>query len=141
MPIVILTPTNAKSGLLLAWNNFRARLIVVIMGDTDATAMARMTAEVEEEEVDVMELVRRLQESRSEGMRDEPGTGASATAAKAHEKGFASMVKTTGVATLDEESKKGQFGWFPVLGVQMPYIIRSETPYIPTKVKQDLLNL
>jgi len=104
------------------------------MGDTDATAMARMTAEVEEEEVDVMELVRRLQESRSEGMRDEPGTGASATAAKAHEKGFASMVKTTGVATLDEESKKGQFGWFPVLGVQMPYIIRSETPYIPTKV-------
>jgi len=80
------------------------------------------------------ELVRRLQESRSEGMRDEPGTGASATAARAHEKGFASMVKTTGVATLDEESKKGQFGWFPVLGVQMPYIIRSETPYIPTKV-------
>ena len=111
------------------------------MGDTDATAMARMTAEVEEEEVDVMELVRRLQESRSEGMRDEPGTGASATAAKAHEKGFASMVKTTGVATLDEESKKGQFGWFPVLGVQMPYIIRSETPYIPTKVKQYFLNL
>ena len=104
------------------------------MGDTDAAAMARMTAEVEEEEVDVMELVRRLQESRSEGMRDEPGTGASATAAKAHEKGFASLVKTTGVATLDEESKKGQFGWFPVLGVQMPYIIRSETPYIPTKV-------
>ena len=44
------------------------------MGDTDSTAMARMTAEVEEEEVDVMELVRRLQESRSEGMRDEPGT-------------------------------------------------------------------
>ena len=104
------------------------------MGDTDAAAMARMTAEVEEEEVDVMELVRRLQESRSEGMRDEPGTGASATAAKAHEKGFASMVKTTGEATLDEESKKGQFGWFPVLEVQMPYIIRSETPYIPTKV-------
>ena len=105
------------------------------MGDTDAAAVARMTAEVEEEEVDVMELVRRLQESRSEGMRDEPGTGASATAAKAHEKGFASLVKTTGVATLDEESKKGQFGWFPVLGVQMPYIIRSETPYIPTKVQ------
>ena len=44
------------------------------MGDTDAAAMARMTAEVEEEEVDVMELVRRLQEDRSEGMRDEPGT-------------------------------------------------------------------
>ena len=44
------------------------------------------------------------------------------------------MVKTTGEATLDEESKKGQFGWFPVLEVQMPYIIRSETPYIPTKV-------
>ena len=120
------------------------------MGDTDAAAMARMTAEVEEEEVDVMELVRRLQEDRSEGMRDEPGTelfrdynyfkknllgtGAAATAAKAHEKGFASMVKTTGEATLDEESKKGQFGWFPVLEVQMPYIIRSETPYIPTKV-------
>ena len=62
------------------------------------------------------------------------GTGAAATAAKAHEKGFASMVKTTGEATLDEESKKGQFGWFPVLEVQMPYIIRSETPYIPTKV-------
>ena len=120
------------------------------MGDTDAAAMARMTAEVEEEEVDVMELVRRLQEDRSEGMRDEPGTelyleiriiltnllgtGAAATAAKAHEKGFASMVKTTGEATLDEESKKGQFGWFPVLEVQMPYITRSETPYIPTKV-------
>ena len=120
------------------------------MGDTDAAAMARMTAEVEEEEVDVMELVRRLQEDRSEGMRDEQGTelfrdwnylkknllgtGAAATAAKAHEKGFASMVKTTGEATLDEESKKGQFGWFPVLEVQMPYIIRSETPYIPTKV-------
>ena len=99
--------------------------------------MARMTAEVEEEEeVDVMELVRRLQEAAGSAlsMRDEPGTGASATAAKAHEKGFASLVKTTGVATLDEESKKGQFGWFPVLGVQMPYIIRSDTPYIPTKV-------
>ena len=36
--------------------------------------------------------------------------------------------------SVDEEAKKGQFGWFEVMGVQMPYILRSGTSYIPIKV-------
>ena len=38
--------------------------------------------------------------------------------------------------SVDEEAKKGQFGWFEVMGVQMPYILRSGTSYIPIKVRE-----
>ena len=40
--------------------------------------------------------------------------------------------------SVDEEAKKGQFGWFEVVGVQMPYILRSGTSYIPIKVREVL---
>jgi hypothetical protein len=123
------------------------------MGDSDSAAMARLEAEVEEEEVDVMELVRRLQESRTGGgggggastpaatVASGDGGGAAVVAGggatrRTRDFGFQSLVRAAAGGGVDEEAKKGQFGWFEVSGVHLPYILRTGTSYIPTKVRR-----
>jgi len=115
------------------------------MGE-DSSNMA-INEENEEDEVDMGDLVARLMAANKAAQ----GSGAAAAATPAAAPAAApaaggtkrsgtsalySLIRTkaSSAPSVDEESKKGQFGWFSVMDFKLPYIVRSGSGYIPTKI-------